>query len=102
LKSLSRKEKKPMGEKKLATVTETDRRVFIYDLSIPGFALRYVSGPANGPKKGEWLDRWELIDGNRRFGFSSNRVLFRTQADAEQIQEELRKNVDFITEVVAA
>lgn len=90
-----------MGEKKLETVTEVDRRVFIYDFSVPGFALRFLSGPANGPKKGDWLDRWEVINGQRRFGFSSNRILFATQQDVEKIQEELSKAVDFITEVVA-
>lgn len=91
-----------MGERKLETITEVDRRVFIYDFSMGGFALRFVSGPeiANGPQRGDWLDRWETHDGKQRFGFGKRRILFTTKEAAGQVQAELRKAVDIITEIV--
>lgn len=92
-----------MGERKLETFSEVDRRVFIYDHSGQGFALKFVSGPegaASLPKAGDWLDRWEAVDGKRRFGFGKNPVVFTEMKGAEAVQSELKKAVDFVTEIV--
>jgi hypothetical protein len=91
-----------MGERKLEVVTEIDRRVFWYDHSSSGYAMKFVSGPAGVslPEPGAWLDRWEARDGKRRFGFGPNPIVFTNREDAEHVQVELKRAVDFITAVV--
>jgi hypothetical protein len=78
-----------MGERKLETHTEVDRRFFLYEFPLNGFSLRFVSGPemTKNVCPGEWLDRWETIDGKRRFAFGPRKnVAFASKEAAMEAQ----------------
>jgi hypothetical protein len=91
-----------MGERKLETHTEVDRRFFLYEFPLSGFSLRFVSGPemTKNVRPGEWLDRWETIDGKRRFAFGPRKnVAFASKEAAMEAQAELKKAVEIFTEL---
>jgi hypothetical protein len=91
-----------MAERKLETGCLTDNRFFLYEFPLQGFSLKFVSGPemTKNVKPGEWLDRWETVEGKRRFAFGPRKnVAFATKEVAIEAQSELQKAVDIITEV---
>ncbi len=91
-----------MAERKLETEQIIDHRFFLYEFPLQGFSLKFVSGPemTRSVKPGEWLDRWETLDGKRRFAFGPRKnVVFVTRDAAIEAQTELKKAVDIITEV---
>lgn len=91
-----------MGERKLEQSYITDRRFFLYEFPLQGFSLRFVSGPdlTKDITPGAWLDRWETLDGKRRFAFGPRKnVAFITKEAAIAAQAELEQAVDIVTEV---
>jgi hypothetical protein len=91
-----------MAEGKLETEYITDRRLFLYEFPLRGFSLKFVSGPemTKNIKPGEWLDRWEMTEGKRRFAFGPRKnVAFVTKEAAIDAQTELRTFVDVVTEI---
>ena len=55
-----------MAERRLESNTVTDNSFRFDNYPLPGFSLKFVSGPemTKNLKKGWWLHTWETVDGN--------------------------------------
>ena len=91
-----------MGERELERITVPDNTFrFSYSPAI-GFSLKFVSGPelTKDLEAGWWLQRWEMIGGQRQFLFGPEKDLAFSSKDAAlATKAELEKAVDIITEV---
>ena len=91
-----------MAEKKLETFTEVDRSFRLYEYPLPGFSLKYISGPeiTKNLTSGLWLNRWENTSTKRVFAFGPEKnLVFTTKEAALAAKAELESAVDVITEV---
>jgi hypothetical protein len=91
-----------MADQTLETFTEMDRSLKLYQYGLPGYGLKFVSGPevTKSVEAGDWLTRWEEKEGKRIFAFGTTKdVVFATKLIAESVREELKKEVGIDTEI---